>query len=347
MDKKSISIRIFTEPANVLSQHPGADFYDAYGSEVQEVTDDLSHITGAIQSSMEALKEEEKKIGNDVDVSYRQERFKALDESALDLQEVVQMLQTLLRSCQDIGSMIQALENADYPEEYILHRKQELVVQNTNFNRIIRDIGDYVTVVWKNIHQELDVLHRLANGEKDDKVAHRERLIAYESSFLYSKPVYTGVKDGMSFVADMMHSIRDDLLKTQVVRTATEVKTEQRSQEALNYQKLINDVHEGEQLDVHYRSQEKNHQPDTAKTKGKVKRSHKKKSSRPVNQKAKSVGTMPSDARHNVFEEEVERAVQGEMMDPQIRNRWTGSRPLLIVVILIILVIIASYYVRF
>jgi len=236
-------------------QERGSDgFYAVYG----EATDTAQVI---IQGNLDLLKAQMEQVtaitesltGEAEAIVQLKERSAFLEKTLAEISNTTRIVNSTLGAYGDAAKMVQTLEKGGFSQDYIVHRKEELGLQNKEINTLLIEFSRYAQTLLDALNNETKTGQRLQANETVNDVNHSVLMALYQSWLERSYAVNKLLEARLVFISGLLESLRKDLTSLQVHRMELDVQERARQVAARRYKAKVEDVTDYDDLEGQYR----------------------------------------------------------------------------------------------
>lgn len=230
------------------------EFIGHYKTELTEGKEDILAIEGEIQNLVqgyEALFVELKEIGQSETLD---EHHGMVSDNIREYKNVTATICTVLDTYIDMANMIHQMETSGGNPAYLLHRKQELLEQNVELNKIFDRVDYYISTVVDMLAKETDVVKAMLESKhtvSEEETVHI--LFLHQTALSTCVDINKLLVERLQLMVPRLEGLREDVMKVQVHSVANDVEERRKRLQELRQQAKIEDVTDYTDLEGQYR----------------------------------------------------------------------------------------------
>ena len=193
------------------------EFIGHYKTELTEGKEDILAIEGEIQNLVqgyEALFVELKEIGQSETLD---EHHSMVRDNIREYKNVTATICTVLDTYIDMANMIHQMETSGGNPAYLLHRKQELLEQNVELNKIFDRVDYYISTVVDMLAKETDVVKAMLESKhtvSEEETVHI--LFLHQTALSTCVDINKLLVERLQLMVPRLEGLREDVMKVQV-----------------------------------------------------------------------------------------------------------------------------------
>ena len=230
------------------------EFVGHYTTELIEGKEDILAIQNEIQGLVqgyEALFVELEEKGQSESL---EERRHMVSDSIGEYTNVTDTVCTVLDIYIDMANMIQQMETSGGNPAYLLHRKQELLEQNVELNKIFDRLDYYISTVVEMLSKETEFAKSVvASGTSASEEDIVHMLLLHRTALSSCVEINKALVERLQLMVPRLEGLREDVMKVQVHSVASDVEERRKRLQELRQQAKIEDVMDYTDLEGQYR----------------------------------------------------------------------------------------------
>lgn len=230
------------------------EFVGHYTIELIEGKEDIlaiqNEIQGLVQGYEALFVELEKKEQSES----LEERRHMVSDSIGEYTNVTDTVCTVLDIYIDMANMIQQMETSGGNPAYLLHRKQELLEQNVELNKIFDRLDYYISTVVEMLSKETEFAKSVVAGgtsASEEDIVHM--LLLHQTALSSCVEINKALVERLQLMVPRLEGLREDVMKVQVHSVASDVEERRKRLQELRQQAKIEDVMDYTDLEGQYR----------------------------------------------------------------------------------------------
>ena len=230
------------------------EFVRHYTTELTEGKEDILAIQGEIQTLVqgyEALFVELEEKGRSNTLEER--RHMVLDGIG-EYANVTNTICTVLDAYVDMANMIQQMETSGGNPAYLFHRKQELLEQNVELNKIFDRVDYYISTVVDMLAKETELAKSVvagATGVSEEETV--QILFLHQTALSSCVEINKALVERLQLMVPRLEGLREDVMKVQVHSVANDVEERRKRLQEMRQQAKVEDVTDYMDLEGQYR----------------------------------------------------------------------------------------------
>ncbi|SUP44937.1 hypothetical protein [Veillonella criceti] len=238
-----------------VQQQQGSDgFYGVYGEATDTAQTVIQGNLDLLTAQINQLKELVEPFDDaDTLVNQLRERVTFLDKTLGEISNTTRIVNSTLGAYGDASKMVQTLEKGGFAQDYIVHRKEELGLQNKELNTLLIEFSRYAQTLLDALNNETKTAQRLQAEEAITDVNHSVLMALYQSWLERSFAVNKLLEARLVFISGLLESLRKDLTSLQVHKMEQDVQERARQVAARRYKAKVEDVTDYDDLEGQYR----------------------------------------------------------------------------------------------
>ncbi len=233
----------------------GPDFIEQYKEELTDGKEDILAIQREVQAMVqgyEAAFVELKQQGLSQAV---QERHQLITEGVHEYEQVTETICTVLDTYIDMANMVKQIETSGGNPAYVWHRKQELLDQNVELNKIFDHVDYYISTVVDMIQKHTDhvrgVLAGTVSAEEEEETV--QILFLHQTALSRCVDINKLLVERLQLMVPRLEGLREDVMKVQVNSVVNDVEERRKRLHEMRQQATVEDVTDYADLEGQYR----------------------------------------------------------------------------------------------
>ena len=230
------------------------EFVRHYTTELTEGKEDILAIQGEIQTLVQGYEAlfvelEEKGRSNTLE-----ERRHMVLDGVGEYANVTNTICTVLDAYVDMANMIQQMETSGGNPAYLFHRKQELLEQNVELNKIFDRVDYYISTVVDMLAKETDVVKAMLESKhtvSEEETVHI--LFLHQTALSTCVDINKLLVERLQLMVPRLEGLREDVMKVQVHSVANDVEERRKRLQEMRQQAKVEDVTDYMDLEGQYR----------------------------------------------------------------------------------------------
>ena len=230
------------------------EFVRHYTTELTEGKEDILAIQSEIQTLVqgyEALFVELEEKGRS---NILEERRHMVLDGIREYENVTNTICTVLDTYVDMANMIQQMETSGGNPAYLFHRKQELLEQNVELNKIFDRVDYYISTVVDMLVKETELAKAVvagAPGVSEEETV--QILFLHQTALSSCVEINKALVERLQLMVPRLEGLREDVMKVQVHSVADDVEARRKRLQELRQQAKVEDVTDYADLEGQYR----------------------------------------------------------------------------------------------
>lgn len=230
------------------------EFVRHYTTELTEGKEDILAIQSEIQTLVQGYEAlfvelEEKGTSNTLE-----ERRHMVLDGIREYENVTNTICTVLDTYVDMANMIQQMETSGGNPAYLFHRKQELLEQNVELNKIFDRVDYYISTVVDMLVKETELAKAVvagAPGVSEEETV--QILFLHQTALSSCVEINKALVERLQLMVPRLEGLREDVMKVQVHSVADDVEARRKRLQELRQQAKVEDVTDYADLEGQYR----------------------------------------------------------------------------------------------
>ncbi len=230
------------------------EFVRHYTTELTEGKEDILAIQGEIQTLVQGYEAlfvelEEKGKSNTLE-----ERRHMVLDGVGEYANVTNTICTVLDAYVDMANMIQQMETSGGNPAYLFHRKQELLEQNVELNKIFDRVDYYISTVVDMLAKETELAKSVVAGATGVSEEETVQILFLHQTVLSScVEINKALVERLQLMVPRLEGLREDVMKVQVHSVANDVEERRKRLQEMRQQAKVEDVTDYMDLEGQYR----------------------------------------------------------------------------------------------
>ena len=230
------------------------EFVKHYTIELLEGKEDILAIQSEIQTLVEGyealcVEVETKGMSNILE-----EHRHMVQDGIREYATVTDTICTVLDTYVDMANMIQQMETSGGNPAYLLHRKQELLEQNVELNKIFDRVDYYISTVVDMLGRETELVKAIlagATGISEEETV--QILFLHQTALSSCVEINKALVERLQLMVPRIEGLREDVMKVQVHSVSNDVEERRKRLQELRQQAKVEDVTDYADLEGQYR----------------------------------------------------------------------------------------------
>ncbi|WP_276771352.1 hypothetical protein [Veillonella seminalis] len=190
----------------------------------------------------------------DTAVDQLKERWGFLQKTLEEVANTTRIVKTTLGAYADAAVSVQKLEAGGFTEQYILHRKEELGMQNGDLTKLLVEFSRYAQTLLDALISESKTADLIKKQGNAGDANHKVQIALYQSWLQHAFEVNKILEGRLVFISGLLESLKKDLTTLQVSKMEQDVQERARQVAARRYKAKVEDVTDYDDLEGQYRN---------------------------------------------------------------------------------------------
>lgn len=230
------------------------EFVGHYATELIEGKEDILAIQTEIQGLVQGYEALFVELEEKGQLESLGERRHMVSDSIGEYTNVTDTVCTVLDTYIDMANMIQQMETSGGNPVYLLHRKQELLEQNVELNKIFDRLDYYISTVVDMLAKETELAKAVVEGAPGVSEEETVQILFLHQTALSScVEINKALVERLQLMVPRLEGLREDVMKVQVHSVASDVEERRKRLQELRQQAKVEDVTDYADLEGQYR----------------------------------------------------------------------------------------------
>lgn len=230
------------------------EFVGHYTTELIEGKEDILAIQTEIQGLVQGYEALFVELEEKGQLESLGERRHMVSDSIGEYTNVTDTVCTVLDTYIDMANMIQQMETSGGNPVYLLHRKQELLEQNVELNKIFDRLDYYISTVVDMLAKETELAKAVVEGAPGVSEEETVQILFLHQTALSScVEINKALVERLQLMVPRLEGLREDVMKVQVHSVASDVEERRKRLQELRQQAKVEDVTDYADLEGQYR----------------------------------------------------------------------------------------------
>ena len=230
------------------------EFVARYTTELTEGKEDILAIQKEIQILVQGYEARLVELDKKGQAELFEERRRMVNEGIREYMNVTNTICTVLNTYIEMANMIQQMETAGGNPAYLLHRKQELLEQNVELNKIFDRVDYYISTVMDMLSKEIELTTSVlegASGVSEEETVHM--LFLHQTALSSCVEINKTLVERLQLMVPRIDGLRKDVTTMQVHSVKNDVEERRRRLQEMRQQEKVEDVTDYADLEGQYR----------------------------------------------------------------------------------------------
>lgn len=230
------------------------DFVRHYTTELTEGKEDILEIQSEIRTLVQGYETLFVELQEKGRSEALEERYTMFTDGIREYTNVTDTVCTVLDTHIDMANMIQQMETSGGNPVYLLHRKQELLEQNVELNKIFDRVDYYISTVVDMLVKETELAKAVlagATGVSEEETV--QILFLHQTALSSCVDINKALVERLQLMVPRLEGLREDVMKVQVHSVANDVEERRKRLQEMRQQAKVEDVTDYHDLEGQYR----------------------------------------------------------------------------------------------